>query len=83
MEKGSPTPVRGQARHYSVGSFDALAPHQLHLSLVSADFEALLWFALPLSCLVETVEGVFVGVGAAESRPGEVLRPGSDAGRSG
>lgn len=29
---GGHTPVRGQARHYSVGSFNALTPDQLHLS---------------------------------------------------
>lgn len=29
---GGPTPVRGQARHYAVGSFDSLTPTQLHLS---------------------------------------------------
>ncbi len=33
---GAPRPVRGQSRHYSVGSFDALSPHQLHLSQNSA-----------------------------------------------
>jgi hypothetical protein len=32
MGPGGPTRVRGQARHYSVGSFNALAPEQLHLS---------------------------------------------------
>jgi hypothetical protein len=35
-EAGPPTPVRGQARHYSVGSFNALTPTQLHLSQNSA-----------------------------------------------
>jgi hypothetical protein len=29
---GGQTPVRGQARHYSVGSFNSLTPDQLHLS---------------------------------------------------
>lgn len=29
---GGMTPVRGQSRNYAVGSFDALTPHQLHLS---------------------------------------------------
>ena len=29
---GGMTPVRGQARHYAVGSFNALTPDQLHLS---------------------------------------------------
>lgn len=33
---GSPTPVRGQSRHFAVGSFDALSPDQLHLSQNSA-----------------------------------------------
>jgi len=32
MGPGGPTRVRGQARHYSVGSFNALAPEKLHLS---------------------------------------------------
>jgi hypothetical protein len=32
MGPGGPTPVRGQVRHYAVGSFDALAAEQLHLS---------------------------------------------------
>ncbi len=32
MDAGGPTPMRGQARHYSVGSFHALTPTQLHLS---------------------------------------------------
>lgn len=32
MEGGSPTPVRGQSRHFSAGRFDALSPDQLHLS---------------------------------------------------
>ena len=29
---GAPTPVRGQARHYAVGSFNSLAPEHLRLS---------------------------------------------------
>lgn len=36
MDAGGPTPVRGQSRHNSVGSFDALSPAQLHLSQNSA-----------------------------------------------
>lgn len=32
MGPGGPTPVRGQVRHYAVGSFNALTPDQLHLS---------------------------------------------------
>lgn len=32
MGPGGPTPVRGQARHYAAGSFQALAAQQLHLS---------------------------------------------------
>jgi len=33
---GSPTPVRGQSRHFAVGSFDALTPDRLHLSQKAA-----------------------------------------------
>lgn len=29
---GGPTPIRGQARHYAVGTFNSLTPTQLHLS---------------------------------------------------
>ena len=29
---GGQTPIRGQARHYAVGSFNSLTPTQLHLS---------------------------------------------------
>jgi hypothetical protein len=32
MGPGGPTPVRGQVRHYAVGSFNSLTPEQLHLS---------------------------------------------------
>jgi hypothetical protein len=32
MGPGGPTRVRGQVRHYAVGSFNALTPEQLHLS---------------------------------------------------
>ena len=32
MGPGGPTRVRGQVRHYAVGSFNALTPPQLHLS---------------------------------------------------
>jgi secreted trypsin-like serine protease len=35
-DSGGQAPVRGQARHYSVGSFNALAPEQLHISQNSA-----------------------------------------------
>ncbi len=58
---GSPTPIRGQARAYAVGSFNSLGPDQLHLSQNAALDDG-------GTCNGDSGGPNFLGAGADETR---------------